>query len=94
MLYSVKDPSGYQVEKFKLIISSDGEHIMIDPNSISYCTSPLGGCAFYSYEAVKAFITLTNPFKFTECGFMCIMEPSNMVSDVVIQLLETLHNKE
>ena len=94
MLYSVQDPNGYYVEKFQIIISSNGEDIMIDPNSITYCTSPLGGCAFYSYQAVKAFIALTSSFNFTECGFMCIMEPSNMVSDTVIQLLETLYSKE
>lgn len=67
---------------------------MIDPNSITYSTSPLGGCAFHSYEAVTAFIKLNNSVNFTECGFVCTTEPSNMVSDSVIYILETLHNKE
>lgn len=93
MLYSVTDPFGYYVEKFQLIISSDGKDIMIDPNSFTYCTSPFGGYVFYSYEAVEAFIKLSSSFKFTECGFMCTMEPSNMVSDAVIQLLKTVYNK-
>ena len=57
MLYYVCAPNGYYVEKFQLIISPGGKEIIVDPDSITYCTSPLGGCAFYSCEAVKALST-------------------------------------